>query len=179
MLRQATTNDAPKLDELNRKVLTENYPLEFWTEYIGASATAKYVIEEEQENDENNENNENDENNENNENDKNNEKDDKKKIVAYILAVLQHDKQKRVIGHVYSIGVLPECRKKGYGKRLLDASEKCLRRIRDIKCMTLHVRKTNTGGISFYQKLDYMRIKKVKEYYGKKQDGFLMRKDFY
>ena len=158
MLRQATTNDATKLDELNRKVLPENYPLDFWIDHIEASPVAKYVIEED-------------------ENDTEDTK-DTKKIVAYVLAVLQYDNQKRIIGHIYSIGVEMECRKKGYGKMLLDAAEKYLRKIQDIHCITLNVRKTNVGAISFYQKLDYTRVKKVKEYYGKKQDGFLMRKNF-
>lgn len=146
MIRKATVDDAEILDQINRKVLPENYPLSFWIEHLEAPSTANFVIEE------------------------------KENIVAYVLAVLHYDNKKNIEGHIYSIGVLPESRRKGYGQMLLEAAEKRLKEICDIRCVTLHVRKTNKGAITFYHKLGYMRSKKVKEYYGKNQDGFLMKK---
>ena len=151
MIRKATVEDAEVMDKINRKVLPENYPLDFWIEYIGSPYSSTFIVEVKNENDES-------------------------VAVGYILAGLEHNKQNRVIGHVYSIGILPEHRGKGYGRLLLENIETDLRMHYNIPAITLHVRKTNKGAIKFYNKSDYFRAKKIKEYYGKKTDGFLMKK---
>lgn len=146
-IREANVNDANEMDRINRLVLTENYPIDFWVTVLMANHSSKYVIEEDS------------------------------NIVAYIIGAIEEDNQKRMKGHVYSIGVLPSNVRKGYGKQMLIAFENDLKKRFGISKVTLHVRKTNKSAISFYDKCGYQRIKKVKEYYGKDQDGFLFEKN--
>ena len=162
-IRIATVEDAEEMDRMNRLVLPENYPVEFWRSVIDHHTSSNFIIEEDTtiENEEG-------------------EHITKKKAVAYILAIVKYNNQKRLIGHVYSIGVLPEHRRKGYGKMLLEAIEKDFQAGWQVNSVTLHCRKDNKNAISFYHKCGYQRKKKVKGYYGKGNDGLLMehRLDF-
>ena len=147
MLRVATVEDAYEMDRINRLVLPENYPLDFWENIIKSPSASNFVI-----------------------------MDPEEGMVAYILAAVQYNKQHRLTGHVYSIGVLPEHLRRGYGSQLLQAFEKDAAAGWQVRTVTLHVRKTNKGALSFYHKNGYGRKKKVKEYYGKGKDGFLLEK---
>lgn len=146
MIRTATVKDAPEMDRLNRLVLPENYPLEFWESIINTPSSFNFVIE------------------------------DSGEMIAYVLAAVQYNKQRRLTGHVYSIGVHPEHTRKGYGSQLLKAFENKIVEEWKVRTATLHVRKTNKNAIFFYHKNGYTRKKKVKDYYGKGSDGFLMEK---
>jgi len=145
-LRKATIEDVTDMDRINRLVLPENYPLNLWTAVISAQKGSNFVIERDNE------------------------------IVAYIIGVVDLDKQDRIKGHVYSIGVLPDNTRKGYGKMLLDAFEHDLKDRFGVTNVTLHVRKTNKDAIAFYQRCGYQCEKKVKEYYGRGNDGYLFKK---
>lgn len=154
-IREATVDDVPDMDIINRLILSENYPQPFWEKIIKIPNSFNYVIVLEN-----------------------------GTIVAYILSVIEHNKnRKKLTGHVYSIGVMPSHTKKGYGTMLLEAIEKGIcssEWISNVDRIILHVRKTNKGAISFYHKNDYSRIKKVKKYYtgdnGSSVDGLLMEK---
>lgn len=162
MIRRALVADAEDMDRINRMVLPENYPIDFWRQLIQSPSSSNFIVKNEQ-----------------------------NETVAYILSAAQFNKQQRLTGHVYSIGVLPEYSRKGYGSLLLKAIENDYRNPWDVKIdgihksvngawnirtITLHVRKTNKKAIDFYHKNGYLRKKKVKDYYGKGNDGFLMER---
>lgn len=149
--RKATIEDADSMDRLNRMLLPENYPIEFWKAVINLNHSSNHVIEVDGE-------------------------DGNPIIVAYILGAVEHDNQQRLKGHVYSIAVLPNHRRKGYASQLLQVFESDLKTRFGVGKITLHVRKTSKGAISFYHRNEYQRIKKVKEYYGKGNDGYLFEK---
>lgn len=157
-IRRASIDDAIEMDRINRLVLPENYPLDFWTTVLNVNHSSNYVIEVDGHN---------------------HNEEDKKIIVGYVLGAVEEDNQKRLKGHVYSIGVLPQYTRKGYGGMLLTSFENDLIQRFGVKKVTLHVRKTNKGAITFYNRNDYSRVKKVKEYYGKGNDGFLFEKVLY
>ena len=144
-IRKAKYEDASSMDKVNRMILPENYELDIWQMLLSSSDTISYVLE------------------------------DKNTIVGYVIVALDYDNLTRVIGHVYSLGMLSEYRRKGYGKQLLEKAEDDLIK-KGINKVILCVRKTNKSAIKFYSKLKYNGIKEVKEYYGKKQDAFLMKK---
>ena len=148
IIRKATVEDAEQMDKINRQILPENYELSFWIGVLSSPNTVAYVIEE--------------------------TKDDTKSIVGYSVTALDYDNQRRIIEHVYSIAILQDYRQKGFGKQLFENTEKNLKEKWRIKKVTLHVRKNNKAAIKFYHKVGYGRLKKVKEYYGKKQDAYLM-----
>lgn len=99
------------------------------------------------------------------------------RIVAYIVARAEHDAKGQVVGHIYSLGVAPEHRRRGYARQLLLAAERQLRGRygQQLHNMMLHVRKSNRGAQTLYLGCGYGRAKKIKDYYGD-EDGWQMRK---
>ena len=148
IIRKAELTDNTKIDECNRKVLPENYEIEVYDNILKSSSTSCFVADNDNE------------------------------IVGYILTTLQYDNKKNIIGHIISIGVIDEYRKHGLGSKLLAAAEDDLRSKYKIGYLSLHVRKRNKDAIIFYSKMGFMRAKKVKEYYGKNEDAFLMKKTY-
>jgi ribosomal protein S18 acetylase RimI-like enzyme len=57
-------------------------------------------------------------------------------------------------GAINYVGVDPELRRRGYGRRLMAAAEELLRQ-RGCPKINLHVRTSNTGVIAFYERLGY------------------------
>jgi ribosomal protein S18 acetylase RimI-like enzyme len=145
-LRVANIDDVVEVDRINRLVLPENYPIDFWRKIMCATIASNFVIKHDDE------------------------------IVAYIIGAIEKDNLQRLKGHVYSIGVLPEYTRKGYGKRMIEAFEADCKNRFNITKVTLHVRKTNKSAITFYNNCGYQRMKKVKQYYGEGEDGFLFEK---
>jgi ribosomal-protein-alanine N-acetyltransferase len=68
-------------------------------------------------------------------------------------------------GHILTIDVAPEYRRKGIAQKLLREIEDILRE-RGIKECRLEVRENNTAALKLYQKLGYTKIGKLEKYYG-------------
>lgn len=79
------------------------------------------------------------------------------------------------LGHVTTIGVAPEHRRRGLGNRLLQHAEDALRK-REISTMSLEVRVSNTSAQHLYHELGFAIVQRLKEYYKNGEDGFLMVK---
>ena len=98
------------------------------------------------------------------------------KIVGYILSNIKLDNKQQQIAHIMSIGVLESHRRKGYGKQLVMSIEgEAIKKGYKLKYVSLYVMKTNKKAQLFYSKLYFNRSKKLKNYYGKGKDGFLMK----
>ena len=79
-------------------------------------------------------------------------------------------------GHIVSIAILPDYRRKGLGKELL---EKALEGMRDynVKEGYLEVRVSNQPAIDLYTKIGFMVTKQSKSYYKDGEDAYTMVKE--
>ena len=80
-------------------------------------------------------------------------------------------------GHVVSVAVLDEHRKKGIGKALV---EEAINGVQIKKCdeLYLEVRCSNTEGVRLYEKLGFIIKQRLKTYYRDGEDAFLMATEF-
>lgn len=78
-------------------------------------------------------------------------------------------------GHVTTVGVAPEHRRRGLAQKLLKHAETALRR-RDVSLLRLEVRVSNVGAQSLYRQLGYATVQRLENYYNNGEDGFLMVK---
>lgn len=94
-------------------------------------------------------------------------------VIGYSLGIVQYGYR----GHVVSIAVRKDYRKKGVGLMLLKELEK---RFIEYNCTYsyLEVNYKNIPAISFYNKLGYFVVKFQKNYYGRGKHAFIMVKSF-
>lgn len=78
-------------------------------------------------------------------------------------------------GHITTIGVAPEHRRRGLANRLLARAEEALR-ARNINSVMLEVRVGNLAAQNLYRQFDYAIIQRLNKYYNNGEDGFLMVK---
>jgi [ribosomal protein S18]-alanine N-acetyltransferase len=80
-------------------------------------------------------------------------------------------------GHVVSVAVIEQQRKKGIGKALVEES---LNGVKIKKCdeLYLEVRCSNTDGVRLYEKLGFIIRQRLKAYYRDGEDSFLMAIEF-
>lgn len=80
-------------------------------------------------------------------------------------------------GHVVSVAVLDEFRKKGIGKALVDEA---INGVKSKRCdeLYLEVRCSNTDGVKLYEKLGFQIKQRLKSYYRDGEDAFLMAIEF-
>jgi ribosomal-protein-alanine N-acetyltransferase len=76
-------------------------------------------------------------------------------------------------GHVVSVAVLPEHRRKGVGKALVLKALEGMRGYGAKQCY-LEVRVTNQEAISLYKKLDFDVARTIHGYYADGEDAFVM-----
>ena len=76
-------------------------------------------------------------------------------------------------GHLVSVAVLPEYRKKGIGRVLVDEAVKGIRTRKCVE-MYLEVRCSNNGAIRLYEDLGFVIKQQLKSYYRDGEDAFLM-----
>ncbi len=78
-------------------------------------------------------------------------------------------------GHVVSIAVLPQSRRKGVAQALMNAAMDGMRFYKAKQCY-LEVRVTNEGGIKLYKKLGFEISRTVNGYYSDGEDAYVMTK---
>jgi ribosomal-protein-alanine N-acetyltransferase len=78
-------------------------------------------------------------------------------------------------GHITTIGIAPEHRRRGLGVRILQHTENALQN-RNISMISLEVRVSNIAAQNLYRSLGYSIVQRLKEYYNNGEDGFLMVK---
>lgn len=79
------------------------------------------------------------------------------------------------LGHITTIGIAPEHRKRGLGRKLLDHAENSLKQ-KDFEAMVLEVRVSNFAAQNLYANYGYVIIQKLKSYYQNGEDAYLMSK---
>jgi ribosomal-protein-alanine N-acetyltransferase len=78
-------------------------------------------------------------------------------------------------GHVVSIAVLPQSRRKGVAQALINAAIDSMRFYKAKQCY-LEVRVTNGAGIALYRKLGFEVGRRINGYYSDGEDAYVMTK---
>ena len=78
-------------------------------------------------------------------------------------------------GHITTIGVAPEHRRRGIALMLLKHIEDALKQ-REVNLVMLEVRVGNLAAQNLYKNFGYSIVQRLKEYYNNGEDGFLMVK---
>jgi [ribosomal protein S18]-alanine N-acetyltransferase len=92
-------------------------------------------------------------------------------MVGFIVVTVGEDK----IGHLATIGVSPEHRRRGIAEKLLFHVETGLKK-RQISMISLEVRVSNITAQSLYREMDYFVTQRKNAYYTNGEDGFMMVK---
>lgn len=80
-------------------------------------------------------------------------------------------------GNINNIAVLPEYRRKGYGRLLLEALI-AYGKEHNLSFLTLEVRESNEGAISLYRSMGFLPVGRRKKYYERTEDAILMTLTF-
>ena len=105
------------------------------------------------------------------------------KIVGYIMCKIEHGfsnfKKLGFVkkGHVVSIAVIDEHRRKGFGSVLVDEAVKGMKTIQGSE-LYLEVRCSNNDAVKLYEKLGCSIIQRLKTYYRDGEDAYVMAIDF-
>jgi len=105
------------------------------------------------------------------------------KIVGYIMCKTEYGfsnfKKLGFVkkGHVVSIAVLEEYRKKGLGSAIV---EEAIKGVKERRCdeLYLEVRCSNNDAVRLYEKLGFFIKQRLKAYYRDGEDAFLMAIEF-
>ena len=81
-------------------------------------------------------------------------------------------------GHITTIGVAPEHRRRRLAQRLLGHAEEALRR-RNVNTVFLEVRVDNAAAQNLYRRLGYAVVQRLPKYYSNGEDGLLMVKSLF
>jgi ribosomal-protein-alanine acetyltransferase len=92
-------------------------------------------------------------------------------IVGFVFVMINENGA----GHLTTIGVAPEHRRRGIGKRLLNHIEAALKK-RDIGTIVLEVRVGNEAAQDLYRGLGYTTVQRIENYYINGEACFLMMK---
>jgi ribosomal-protein-alanine N-acetyltransferase len=95
------------------------------------------------------------------------------KIVGYVSGLVRRDGY----GHIVSICIHPDYRRKGLGTAMMYAIEKILKENFGVCRYRLEVRVSNEVAIKLYHKLGYRIVKTIPKYYLDNEDAYLMIKD--
>ena len=94
-------------------------------------------------------------------------------VAGFIIAQVETDESE--FGHIITINVAPNCRRKNIGTKMVQEIEYRLKQ-RGIDECRLEVREDNHDAIKLYHNLGYQTIGKLERYYGKKH-GIYLKKD--
>ena len=92
-------------------------------------------------------------------------------MVGFVIGLVEPDHT----GHVTTVGVAPEHRRRSLAKRLMSQVEDGFRR-RNVRLVRLEVRALNVPAQKLYQNLGYTITQKLPKYYSNGGDGLLMIK---
>jgi ribosomal-protein-alanine N-acetyltransferase len=97
-----------------------------------------------------------------------------REIVGFVLSLIYRFNRTKV-GHIFTLEVLVEHRRKGVASMLLDELERKLIK-KDVRTCFLEVRADNVAARRLYRKHAYTATEQLKHYYGKRIDALRMMK---
>jgi ribosomal-protein-alanine N-acetyltransferase len=153
-LRQCTPADINAVTAINKVSLPENYSQAFFTELLNTTPESFMVAEVDG------------------------------RVVGYIMCRVEHaftgwlKTRLTARGHIISVAVMPEYRRSGIGRALVEAGLASVRKPRVSSCY-LEVRVNNAAAIALYRRLGFDVTETVDEYYADGSSAYLMSKQFY
>ncbi len=94
-------------------------------------------------------------------------------MVGFIFVIVEHG-----TGHITTVGIAPEHRRRGLAQKLLNHAEKALQN-RNINTLMLEVRIGNLAAQNLYREFGYSTVQRLLKYYHNGEDGFLMVKSLF
>ena len=91
------------------------------------------------------------------------------KIAGFIAGDIRRNEG---TGWILTVGVLPEYRRQGLAKELMDKCERAM----NMPLIKLSVRRSNQAAIQLYQKLGFTQVDVWNSYYHDGEDGIVMEK---
>ncbi len=92
-------------------------------------------------------------------------------MAGFVIGLIEPDHT----GHITTVGVAPEHRRRHLAKRLMAEVEKGFRQ-RNVRLVRLEVRSLNIPAQKLYQRLGYAVTQRLPKYYSNGGDGLLMLK---
>jgi ribosomal-protein-alanine N-acetyltransferase len=92
-------------------------------------------------------------------------------MVGFVIGLIEPDHT----GHITTVGVAPEHRRRHLGQRLMAEVEKGFKK-RNVRIVRLEVRSLNIPAQKLYQHLGYAITQRLPKYYSNGGDGLLMLK---
>ena len=92
-------------------------------------------------------------------------------MAGFVIGLVEPDRT----GHVTTVGVAPEHRRRSLAKRLMREVEEAFRK-RNVRLVRLEVRTLNTPAQKLYESLGYTISQTLPKYYSNGGDGLLMLK---
>ena len=92
-------------------------------------------------------------------------------MVGFIVGLVEPEQT----GHITTLGVAPEHRRRRIAEQMLIKVEESFRR-RHVRTIRLEVRSVNTGAQDLYRKLGYSVTQRLPRYYSNGGDGLMMVK---
>ncbi|HDD40307.1 MAG TPA: ribosomal-protein-alanine N-acetyltransferase [Nitrososphaeria archaeon] len=151
-IRGASLDDIPKVMMINRRCLPENYTYFFFESILRNYPKSFLIAEVDGE------------------------------IAGYIMCRVERTLSKferlsfKKVGHIISIAVLPEYRRRGLAKSLLENALKTLKEDYGCEEAYLEVRVSNSAAISLYKKCGFTAVKISRRYYIDGEDAYVMAK---
>jgi len=152
-IREARPEDLEEIININLACLREHYPDYFWRDHLQLWGKAFLVAEFEG------------------------------KIVGYIMTRVERSMGymggffPRKVGHIVSIAVLPEFRRRGIATALMREAIGRLRELYKVKEVYLEVRVSNEPAIRLYEKLGFKKVRRLKYYYLDGEDAWVMARE--
>ncbi|MEM0227552.1 MAG: ribosomal protein S18-alanine N-acetyltransferase [Ignisphaera sp.] len=95
------------------------------------------------------------------------------RIVGYVSGLVRRDG----FGHIVSLCVDPEYRRRGIGKQLMNRIEELMKKLFNVCLYRLEVRVSNSIAILLYESIGYRIQARIPRYYSNGEDAYLMIKD--
>ena len=92
-------------------------------------------------------------------------------MTGFVIGLVEDD----YLGHITTLGVAPEHRRRGLAGGLMEKMEDAFRK-RGVRMVRLEVRSINTAAVNLYRSLGYIVTQRLPRYYANGGDGFLMVK---
>ncbi len=152
IVREARPEDLDEVISINMEALPEHYPRGFWEEHLRKWNKSFLVAELDG------------------------------KIVGYVMCRIEwgwgFTKNKLLKkGHVISIAVRSNYRRRGIGERLMIHAMKALKEHYGAEEIYLEVRVSNTPAINLYKKLGFKIVKTIVNYYLDGEDAYVMARE--
>jgi ribosomal-protein-alanine acetyltransferase len=96
-------------------------------------------------------------------------------IAGFMIALI-HELKKEKIGHIHTVNVVTKAREMGVGFRLLEEAERILKE-EGVKDCYLEVRMDNIPARKLYQKLGYIEVGELRDFYYPGGHGIKLKKE--